>query len=115
MLPAEFIFLAEETGLIRKLGEWVLNRARNDAVRWPEHIRVAVNISASQFRCGDLVESGRSALREPGLRASRLDIEVTESVFLDQSKATLSVLQEVRSMELGIALDDFGTGYRKTR
>jgi diguanylate cyclase (GGDEF)-like protein/PAS domain S-box-containing protein len=111
MLPAEFIFVAEETGLIRQLGEWVLSRACADAVRWPEHIRVAVNVSAPQFRAGDLVESVRNALRESGLRASRLDIEVTESLFLDQSKATLSVLQELRSMGLGIALDDFGTGY----
>lgn len=111
MLPAEFIPLAEETGLIRQLGEWVLNRACADAVRWPEPIRVAVNVSVLQFRAGDLAEKVRRALRESGLPPSRLEIEVTESLFMDKSEATVAVLQELRTLGVRIALDDFGTGY----
>lgn len=109
--PAEFIPVAEEIGVIDALGEWVLHQACAEAVRWPAECRVAVNLSAVQFQRGDLVGAVSAALTEAGLDAPRLELEITESVFLDDSSQNLSVLHRLRALGVAIALDDFGTGY----
>lgn len=109
--PAEFIPIAEETGLIRGLGAWALNRACSDAARWPEHVKVAVNLSPVQFVGGELVEKVGTALRTSGLRAERLELEITESVLLQDNEATLALLHRLRALGVRISMDDFGTGY----
>jgi diguanylate cyclase (GGDEF)-like protein len=109
--PAEFIPVAEETGLIVDLGKWVLQEACRTCTQWPAHVRVAVNISASQFRRGGIVGVIRSALAETGLDPSRLEIEITESVLFQDTDATRLALRQIREMGVRISLDDFGTGY----
>jgi diguanylate cyclase (GGDEF)-like protein len=109
--PGEFIPLAEETGLIVPLGEWVLRRACRDAATWPGNIRVAVNLSAVQFKNGDLVETVRNALVSSSLQPDRLELEITESVLLDKTKNNLGVLRRLKEVGVRVALDDFGTGY----
>ena len=109
--PAEFIPLAEETGLIRPMGAWVLARACADAARWPEHVKVAVNLSPVQFAKGDLVGEVERALAASGLPAHRLELEITESVLLQDNAGTLGVLHRLRALGVSIAMDDFGTGY----
>jgi len=109
--PAEFIPLAEELGLIAPIGEWVTAQACRDAVTWPEHVKVAVNLSPVQFRNVGLVESVRRALEGSGLPAHRLELEITESALLQDSEAVLATLHELRALGLRTALDDFGTGY----
>jgi len=111
VLPAEFIPLAEETGLIVPLGEWVLQQACRDAVSWPAGIRLAINLSPAQFRSEALVEQVAAALVQSGLPAERLELEITESVLLSLSPTTLGMLHRLRALGLRIALDDFGTGY----
>jgi diguanylate cyclase (GGDEF)-like protein/PAS domain S-box-containing protein len=109
--PSEFIPLAEEIGLIVPIGEWVLQEACREAAGWPENISVAANISAVQLRSPNLVEAVFSALRATGLPASRLELEVTETVLLQDSAATLEPLRRLQAAGVHIALDDFGTGY----
>jgi predicted signal transduction protein with EAL and GGDEF domain len=109
--PVNFIPLAEETGLIVPLGDWVLRQACLDAVGWPEDVDVAVNLSPIQFKNPNLVSSVRAALEASGLSAHRLELEITESVLLQNSEATLAVLHELRGFGVRISLDDFGTGY----
>lgn len=109
--PAEFIPLAEELGLIVPIGEWVTAQACADAVKWPEHVKVAVNLSPVQFRSPGLVASVRRALERSGLPAHRLELEITESALLQDSEAVLASLHELRALGLRTALDDFGTGY----
>jgi diguanylate cyclase (GGDEF)-like protein len=109
--PPEFIALAEEAGLILRLGEWVLRRACRDALNWPESICVAVNVSAIQVTQSDLPALVARVLEETGLPASRLKLEITESVLLSDSSRALAVLHALRDLGLAIALDDFGTGY----
>ena len=109
--PAEFIPLAEETGLIREIGAWVLMRACADAAVWPEAATVAVNLSPAQFRDGDLLAEVAHALAASGLPARRLELEITESVLLRDDRANLSVLRELHGLGVRIAMDDFGTGY----
>ncbi len=109
--PAEFIALAEEIGLIGRMGEWALKQACSDAVSWPQHIKVAVNLSANQFSTSDLVAATSSALAASGLLASRLELEVTESLLLQDNVSTLATLRALRDLGVSIALDDFGTGY----
>jgi diguanylate cyclase (GGDEF)-like protein len=109
---ADFVPLAEELGLIGAIGEWVLRRACAEAVAWPDGLKVAVNLSAAQFRAGDaLVGVVADALRESGLEASRLEIEITESVMLQDTEETLAVLHRIKALGVSIAMDDFGTGY----
>ena len=108
--PNQFIPLAEENGLIIKLGEWVLRTACRDAARWSTAC-VAVNLSPAQFKDPDLVATVKSALGDCGLPASRLELEITESVLLQNSETTRSTLHELRALGLKISLDDFGTGY----
>ena len=109
--PADFIPLAEDTGLIIPLGEWVLRRACADAAGWPSQVKVAVNLSPVQFRAGNLVDLIKSALWESRLPANRLEIEVTESVLLHHNEENLRVMHELQALGIAIALDDFGTGY----
>jgi len=109
--PAEFIPLAEETGLIVPIGEWVLRQACATAVGWPDHIKVAINLSAIQFKSRHLVETVFPALAASGLPAERLELEITESVLLQNNETTLAMLHQLRALGVRIALDDFGTGY----
>ena len=108
--PNQFIPLAEETGLIVQLGEWVLRQACRDAARWSKAC-VAVNLSPVQFRSPNLVATVKAALDEAGLPAQRLELEITESVLLQNSETTRETLLELRELGIKISLDDFGTGY----
>jgi diguanylate cyclase (GGDEF)-like protein len=109
--PAEFVPLAEESGLIVPIGAWMLRQACLDAVDLPGSIKIAVNLSAVQLRSRQLVETVFSALAASGLPAHRLELELTESVLLENSEATLATLHTLRELGVRIALDDFGTGY----
>ncbi len=112
VLPSEFIPLAEEVGLIIPLGEWVLEEAcRQAAARWPRDIKVAVNLSVVQFRSPNLVEMVRYALSAGKLAPHRLELEITESVLMQDAPATLVTLNRLRDIGIAIAMDDFGTGY----
>jgi diguanylate cyclase (GGDEF)-like protein len=108
--PTRFISIAEERGLIIPLGEWVLRRACQDGKRWP-HLRIAVNVSPIQFRHRDFVASVMRALQETGFEASRLELELTEGVVVEDADAAEAAMMELRAMGVNLALDDFGTGY----
>jgi diguanylate cyclase (GGDEF)-like protein/PAS domain S-box-containing protein len=109
--PAEFIPIAEETGLINELGEWVLAKACIEATTWPEEINLAVNVSPVQFKSGTLALKIVSALATSGLPAHRLELEITEAVLIRDDEAALDILHQLREIGVQIALDDFGTGY----
>jgi predicted signal transduction protein with EAL and GGDEF domain len=109
--PTAFIPLAEETGLIVPIGSWVLRKACADAAGWSQDVGVAVNLSPAQFKNRNLVPSIAAALAESGLAAHRLELEITESVLLQDSEATLATLHKLRDFGIRIAMDDFGTGY----
>ena len=109
--PNEFVPVAEETGLIVPIGAWVVREACTRAASWPANVRVAVNVSAVQFHRGSLNETILRALAESGLSPERLEVEITESIFLEGGEATLRLLHSLRSLGVRIALDDFGTGY----
>jgi diguanylate cyclase (GGDEF)-like protein/PAS domain S-box-containing protein len=109
--PAEFIPVAEESGLIIPIGEWVLNEACLQAAQWPDEIAVAVNLSPLQFKSGRLAETISQAIQHSGIAASRLQLEITESVMLDENETNLKTLQEIRRLGAKISMDDFGTGY----
>ncbi|PRD45212.1 hypothetical protein C5748_03060 [Phyllobacterium phragmitis] len=109
--PLEFIPIAEETGQVDRLGRWMLREACGQAVSWPDPLMVAVNVSPVQFRSGRLFEAIEEALRDSGLAPDRLEIEITESVLLDDSADNLALLRRLRERGVRIALDDFGTGY----
>ena len=109
--PAEFIPIAEETGLIVQIGTWVIQEACRQATLWPDDIRVAVNVSSIQFQRPGLSHVVLQSLQNSGLRPDRLEIEITESIFLERSDSTLALLHTLRGLGVRIALDDFGTGY----
>jgi EAL domain-containing protein (putative c-di-GMP-specific phosphodiesterase class I) len=109
--PAEFIPIAEDTGLINEIGEWVLATACRDAAGWPDDIRLAVNVSPVQFKSGTLALKIMSALATSGLSAGRLELEITEAVLIRDDEAALAILHQLRAIGVRIALDDFGTGY----
>jgi diguanylate cyclase (GGDEF)-like protein len=109
--PAEFIPIAEESGLINELGEWVLSKACAEAMTWPEHIKLAVNVSPVQFRSGSLALKVIAALAASRLPASRLELEITEAVLIRDDHTALTILHQLRTIGVRIALDDFGTGY----
>jgi diguanylate cyclase (GGDEF)-like protein len=109
--PAEFIPVAEDIGLINQLGEWVLSSACVEAASWPEHIKLAVNVSPVQFRNHTLALHVASALASSGLAANRLELEITEAVLIRDDEAALAILHQLRAVGVRIALDDFGTGY----
>ena len=107
----EFIELAEEIGLTVPIGQWVLAHACAEAARWPEEVRLSVNISTEQFRSGTLTAAVTSALTSSGLAASRLELEITETAVIHDAAATRAALLELKALGIRIALDDFGTGY----
>jgi diguanylate cyclase (GGDEF)-like protein len=109
--PAEFIPIAEEVGLIDSLGRWVLKTACNEAARWPEYLKVSVNISPIQFRTPGLIQWVQEALQQTGLSANRLELEITESVILHEDPETIATLRTLREFGISISMDDFGTGY----
>jgi len=109
--PDQFIPLAEETGLINPLGEWILRQACADAVKWPDNVKVAVNLSAVQFRKGNLIDVVLRALVESGLNPRRLELEITESVFLNGDEDYLATIRQLKDLGVTFALDDFGTGF----
>jgi EAL domain-containing protein (putative c-di-GMP-specific phosphodiesterase class I) len=109
--PAEFIPVAEETGLINALGEWVLITACTTAVGWPADVKVAVNVSPVQFRSPTFALKVSAALAASGLAANRLELEVTEAILIRDDEAALDMLHQLRAVGVRIALDDFGTGY----
>jgi len=109
--PGEFIIVAEEIGVIVPIGAWVLQQACEEAATWPNHLRVAVNLSPRQFRGLTLIDTVHDALQTSGLSPARLELEITESVPLRDDETTLTILQALRALGVRIALDDFGTGY----
>ena len=109
--PADFIPIAEETGLIIAIGEWVLNTACRETANWPEHIKVAVNVSPAQLKSRSVLKMVTTALADSGMPASKLQLEITETVLLQNTFATLETLHKLRKLGVQIALDDFGTGY----
>lgn len=109
--PAEFIPVSEEMGLIVEIGRFVLNRACQDCLSWPDDVGVSVNLSSVQFRRSNVVECVQEALSASGLAPERLELEITESILLQDTQATRKVLEDLRAMGVRIALDDFGTGY----
>jgi len=113
--PNDFIPMAEETGLILPIGEFVLNASTREAASWDNEISVSVNLSAVQFSGGKLVETVRAALAGSGLAPERLELEITESVLLQESADTLKTLHQLRDLGVRIAMDDFGTGYSSLR
>jgi diguanylate cyclase (GGDEF)-like protein/PAS domain S-box-containing protein len=109
--PMEFIPLAEEIGLILPIGDWVLRQACAEAAAWPDHIKVAVNLSPNQFRSRSLVQTVVGALASSGLPAGRLELEITETVLLQENDQNLAILHQLRGLGVRISMDDFGTGY----
>ena len=109
--PAEFIPVAEEMGLIVEIGSYVLRKACMEAMAWPNDVCVAVNLSPIQFRRGNVVRAVWQALTSSGLAASRLQVEITESVLIQDTEATCATLARLRDLGVTISLDDFGTGY----
>jgi diguanylate cyclase (GGDEF)-like protein len=109
--PADFIPLAEETGLIVPIGEWVLRQACADAAAWPKHLKIAVNVSVAQFKSLDFVEVVIGTLAASGVAPQRLELELTESLMLQDEHGALALLTRLHNHGVRIALDDFGTGY----
>jgi diguanylate cyclase (GGDEF)-like protein len=111
IMPDQFIPLAESTGLIVPLGEWILQRACADAASWPEHIRIALNISAVEFKKGNLFDVILCTLVETGLAPERLELEITETSLLENQEANLATIRQLKNLGISVTLDDFGTGY----
>jgi len=109
--PDMFIPLAEEIGLIVPLGEWAIRQACATAAQWPENLRIAVNLSPAQFRSPGLLQAIVGALAAAGMAANRLELEITETILLQDNEATLTLLYQLRELGVRIAMDDFGTGY----
>jgi EAL domain-containing protein (putative c-di-GMP-specific phosphodiesterase class I) len=111
ILPSTFIPLAEESGLIIQIGEWVLREACREAASWPRPLQIAVNLSPVQFRHGDLAALVHAILLETGLAAHRLELEITEGVLIGDFSRVVSILRRLKALGVHIAMDDFGTGY----
>jgi diguanylate cyclase (GGDEF)-like protein/PAS domain S-box-containing protein len=109
--PNTFIPLAEETGLIVPLGEWVLRQACAEAAKWPDDVKIAINLSPAQFRSKHLVGCVVSAMATAGIASSRVELEITEAILLQNNEATLAMLHQLRNLGVRISMDDFGTGY----
>jgi predicted signal transduction protein with EAL and GGDEF domain len=109
--PVEFIPLAEEVGLIGEIGQFVLQRACHDALQWPAHTTVAVNLSPNQLKSPKFLDIVKTALASSGLPPARLELEITESVLMTPNESTVATLYALRSLGVGISMDDFGTGY----
>ena len=113
--PLAFIPVAEDLRLIEKIGAWVLREACRTARTWPEHVTVAVNLSAAQFSASSVSDIVAAALKEAGLAAHRLELEITETLLLDNSEAIIEELHTLKAMGVGIVMDDFGTGHSSLR
>ncbi len=111
MMPGDFVALSEDTGLIERLGAWILVHACSDAVTWPARLKVAINVSPIQFRSGRLTERLREALGCTGIAPGRVELEITETSLLQNNDSTLDTLRELHACGVQIALDDFGTGF----
>ncbi len=109
--PATFIPLAEETGLIIGLGEWVLRQACAEAAKWPSDLKIAINLSPVQFRSKTLVATVMSAIANAGIASNRVELEITEAILLQNSETTIITLHQLHSLGVRISMDDFGTGY----
>jgi len=109
--PAEFVPIAEDSGLICEIGSWVLHQACLAAQRWSTALNISVNVSPRQFELGDIVQTAADALRRSGLAPARLKLEITESVFISKESASLYMMNELQNLGLSLVLDDFGTGY----
>ena len=109
--PAEFIPIAENSGLIKAIGDWALEEACQTAASWPEHLTIAVNLSAPQFDNARIVDTVTRALKESGLAPHRLELEITESLLIDRPDDVIAILEKLRAIGVCIAMDDFGTGY----
>src|SRR5262249_53913446 len=109
--PAVFIPIAEDSGLILALGTWALTEACRQAARWPEDLKIAGNLSPVQFSTPNLGETIAAILAETGLAPHRLELEITERVFMEDSDKTLSILHRLKQLGVRISMDDFGTGY----
>ncbi len=109
--PSEFVPIAEEAGLIDRLGEWVLHQACAEAARWPDGVHIAVNVSPIQAMSGSIANSVDAALRASGLPPQRLELEITETVFVSEGATAIAALRRLKALGVRIALDDFGTGY----
>ena len=109
--PADFVPVAEDIGLIGQIGQMVLRRACDDAMHWPSHYKVAVNLSPSQFKTSDVLNAVMVALGSSGLEPHRLELEITEALLMERSERVLSALNGARALGVGVSLDDFGTGY----
>jgi diguanylate cyclase (GGDEF)-like protein/PAS domain S-box-containing protein len=109
--PGTFIPIAEETGLIIPLGNWILHEACREAASWPNQLKIAVNISPIQFQTGDLAAQVHMILLETGLAPNRLELEITEGVLIDDFQRAVSILRKLKSLGVQIAMDDFGSGY----
>src|SRR6202035_5910473 len=105
-----FIPVAEDSGLIVPLGEWILRQACADAIKWPPRFKVAVNLSSAQFKHGDLLAVLKSALADTGMPPERLELEITETVLLGNNAESLVILRAIKHLGVAIVLDDFGTG-----
>ncbi|MBV1707717.1 MAG: EAL domain-containing protein [Hyphomicrobiales bacterium] len=111
IMPTEFVTIAEETGLIVPLGEWVIRKAIAEAATWPEHVSISVNLSPNQMRSPNLISTITAALASSGMSPSRLEMEVTETILMSDSEIHLATLRKIKALGVKIALDDFGTGY----
>ncbi len=111
VMPNSFIPIAEETGMIISIGEWVIRQALADAATWPDHVSISVNLSPTQMRSPNLVSMMVQTLAQTGVSASRVCLEITESVLMQDSEANIEILHKLRSFGVHISLDDFGTGY----
>jgi EAL domain-containing protein (putative c-di-GMP-specific phosphodiesterase class I) len=109
--PADFIPVAEEMGLIIPLGEWVLRTACAEAALWPDHVQVAVNVSSSQLNCKNLINVIVGAIASSGIRPNRLELEITESILIQNTSENQSTLKSLHELGVQFAMDDFGTGY----
>jgi EAL domain-containing protein (putative c-di-GMP-specific phosphodiesterase class I) len=109
--PMEFIPLAEDTGLIIPLGEWVLQQGFSDAMKWPSHLKLAINLSPGQFKKGNLLDVILCLLVENGLSPQRVELEITESVLFENEGRNVTMMHQLKNLGISIALDDFGTGY----
>ena len=109
--PDRFIYLAEETGLITRIGDWVIRTACHEASKWPQDVMLAVNVSPVQFRSPNFVDVVTHTLASSGLAPERLELEITEAILLENTDATLATLTQFHRLGVHIAMDDFGTGY----
>ncbi len=111
MMPSDFVSIAEDSGQIERLGAWILRRACADAAAWPATLKIAVNVSPTQFRSGRLADRLEEAFLASGIEAERLELEITETTLLDDNEATIETLRHIQGRGVKIALDDFGTGF----